>query len=94
MAGIAHLEQEKARALQEAIQTAVELLGEETPRRQSALHDVTARSMAGFEAVMLAAELTRVVAAQEARVAVLERRIMALSKKTASEATGNAEPTK
>jgi hypothetical protein len=80
MASLGHLEREKAVALQEAIGTVEGLLGGESARLQSTRIDVTARSMAGFDVAMLAAELARVVADQQERIAGLEKRLEELDK--------------
>jgi hypothetical protein len=74
------IEREKAVALAEAILTVEGLLGGESARLRSARLDVTARSMAGFDVAMLAAELARVVADQEERIGRLEERLEELGR--------------
>lgn len=76
MAGAVFLEQDKASAIQEAMQTVEGLLGE-SERLTRAQHDVTGRSMPDYVSAMLVAELVRVVTAQEERIKKLEARPMA-----------------
>jgi len=73
MADLIHLEGEKFRALQDAVQTIEALLGASSDRLYSAQHDVVGRNMDSYVSAMALAELTRVVAAQQERVAELEK---------------------
>ncbi len=72
MASTIILEQQKAQALQEALQTIEGLLGEQSPRIYSAQNDVAGRNMAEYVSAMALAELVRVVAAQQERIEQLE----------------------
>lgn len=74
MAGAVFLEQEKARAIQEAIEIVEGLLkGEPSERLTSAQHDTTGRTMPDYVFSMVMFELARVVDAQEERIAALEK---------------------
>jgi hypothetical protein len=75
MAGPAVLVREQVIALQEAMQTIEELLGEDSPRLHSAQHDVVGRSMPDFVFSMVVGELTRVVARQAERIDELEKAV-------------------
>jgi hypothetical protein len=76
MAGAVFLGQEKATAIQEAIETVEDLLGgqDSSERLTSAQHDATGRTMPDYVSSMVIAELVRVVAAQEERIKKLEAR--------------------
>jgi hypothetical protein len=68
---------EQAIAMQEAVQSIEDLLGEGTPspRLYSAQHDVAGKTMEGFVFAMVVSELTRVVAAQQQRIEQLEAKL-------------------
>ncbi len=73
MASHAVLEQQKAQALQEAVQTIEGLQGEQSPRIYSAQNDVVGRTMPEYVSAMTLAEAVRVLAAQQERIEKLER---------------------
>lgn len=81
MAGTQVLRQRKAEAMQEAIQTAERLLGEESERLRSTQRDVVGKTMQDYVFSMLIAELTRVVAAQQERIEKLEAQLKKPAKK-------------
>ncbi len=72
MASVGYLETLKAQAVAEAIERVEQLLDGPSEPLERARLDHQARSMAGFDAAALAAELARVVARQEERIAALE----------------------
>ncbi len=72
MAGHQILNQRKAQAMQEAVQTTEGLLGGESERLRSAQRDVVGKTMQDYVFSMLISELTRVVAGQQERIEALE----------------------
>lgn len=73
MASTEILVREQANAISEAAQTIEDLLGEDSPRLHSAVHDVVGRTMPEFVFAMVVSELARVVDDQQERIEALER---------------------
>ena len=73
MASLQILNQRKAQAMAEAVQTTERLLGGESERLGSAQKDVAGRQMQDYVFSMLISELTRVVAGQRERIEALEK---------------------
>ena len=72
MASYQILNQRKAQAMAEAVQTTERLLGGESERLHSAQKDVVGKTMQDYVFSMLISELTRVVDAQQERIEALE----------------------
>ena len=75
MAAPQFIEQQKAVALQESIQSIERLLGEPSERLYSAQFDVAGRTDPHYVSAMLVSELVRVVARQQAEIEALKDQI-------------------
>ena len=76
------LNQRKAQAMAEAVQTTERLLGEDSERLRSAQKDAVGKTMQDYVFSMLIAELARVVDAQQERIEALEKDLARSNGKT------------